>query len=193
MGFYGDRGDEVLTETSAAGTGFLAEVTKAWEAETEPAEHAGIRVAHLRTGLVLSTEGGALAKMLLLFKVGLGGRLGSGAQWWSTISIDDEVSLIEWLLNNDIAGPVNLVCPEPTTNQTFTKTLGAVLGRPTKVPVPGFGPKLLLGGELAENLLFTSARVEPRRAIDAGYQFLHPTLDSALRGVLQKPEQPPGG
>lgn len=185
MGYYGDRGDEILTEASAPGTGFLPEICIAWEAETAPAEAAGIRVAHLRTGLVLSKDGGALAKMLPLFKFFLGGRMGSGKQWWSAISIDDEVGMIDWLLHSEVSGPVNLVGPEPTTNATFTKTLGAVLGRPTLLPVPAFGPKLLLGGELAENLLFTSARLLPTVATDAGYQFRHPTLESALEDVAK--------
>ena len=185
MGYYGDRGDEVLTETSAPGTGFLPEVCMAWEEETAPAEAAGIRVAHLRTGLVLSRNGGALAKMLPLFKLGLGGRMGKGDQWWSAISIDDEVGMIDWLLTAEISGPVNLVCPEPTTNATFTKTLGGVLGRPTLLPVPAFGPKLLLGSDLAENLLFTSARVLPAVATTAGYTFKHPTLEAALAATTK--------
>ena len=186
IGYYGDRGREELTETSDPGTGFLTDVVLAWEAETAPAESAGVRVAHLRTGIVLSAEGGALAKLLPLFRFGIGGKLGSGDQWWSCISIDDEVAMIEWLLHNDITGPVNLVGPDPTTNAVFAKTLGGVLDRPTVIPVPAFGPKLLLGGELADNLLFTSARVHPKVATDAGYRFIHPTLEDALRGVLRR-------
>jgi len=185
MGYYGDRGDEVLTETSAPGSGFLPDICMAWEAETAPAEAAGIRVAHLRTGLVLSPDGGALAKMLPLFKFGVGGRMGSGEQWWSAISIDDEVAMIDWLLTAEVSGPVNLVGPEPTTNATFTKTLGGVLGRPTVLPVPAFAPKLLLGSDLAENLLFTSARLLPAVATDAGYSFKHPTLEAALEATAK--------
>lgn len=184
IGYYGDRGDERLTETSPPGAGFLAEVTQQWEAETAPAAEAGIRVAMLRTGVVLSPDGGALAKMLPLFKLGLGGRMGSGDQWWSWISLDDEVALIEWLLQNDVHGPVNLTGPEPATNAELTKALGSVLGRPTLLPVPEFGPKLLLGGELADELLFSSARVLPAVATAAGYEFRHPTVEQALRGVL---------
>lgn len=186
IGYYGERGDESLTEASGPGSDFLAGVVGAWEQETAPAEAAGIRVAHLRTGIVLSPDGGALAKMLMLFKVGLGGRLGSGRQYWSTISLDDQLGMIEWLLQEDVHGPVNMTCPEPTTNAEFTKTLGQVLGRPTLLPVPTFGPKLLLGSELATSLLFTSARVLPAVAQTHGYTFQHATLEAALRGVLGK-------
>ncbi len=184
IGFYGDRGDERLTETSPPGEGFLAEVCRQWEAETAPAAAAGIRVAHLRTGIVLTPDGGALAKILPLFKLGLGGRLGSGDQWWSWISIDDEVGLIEWLLHNELHGPVNLTGPDPVTNADYTKALGSVLGRPTFLPVPAFGPKLVLGEDMAEELLFASARVMPAVASGAGYEFRHQTVAEALRGVL---------
>ena len=186
IGFYGERGDEELDEASAPGDGFLTDVVVDWEKETKPAEHAGIRVAHLRTGIVLSPKGGALQKLLPLFKLGAGGKMGAGNQWWSTISIDDEVAMIEWLLDADVSGPVNLTCPEPTTNADFADTLGDVLNRPSFLPVPKFGPKLVIGGQLAENLLFTSARVYPRVAGEAGYEFLHPTLEASLRGVLGK-------
>jgi uncharacterized protein (TIGR01777 family) len=184
IGYYGDRGSEVLSETSAAGTGFLSEVVTAWEAETAPAANAGIRTTLLRTGIVLSADGGALAKLLPLFKFGLGGKMGNGKQWWSCISLADHVSMTNWLLDNEVAGPVNLTCPEPTTNATFTKTLGQVLGRPTRLAVPSFGPKLVVGAELAEALLFTSARVEPVAATAAGYQFAHPTLESSISAAL---------
>ncbi len=184
MGFYGDRGDEVLTEQSPAGDGFLADVCVGWEAATRPAEDAGIRVAHLRTGIVLSTQGGALAKMLPIFKLGLGGKLGSGSQWWSWISIHDEVAMIEWLLDADVSGPVNGTAPQPLTNAAFTKVLGKALGRPTLLPIPSFGPKILLGGELADELLFTSAKVLPSVALDHGYVFTHSSLDEALQAVL---------
>ncbi len=187
IGIYGDRGDERLSETSAPGSGFLAEVCVKWEAATLAAAEAGIRVAHARTGLVLSTDGGALAKMLPLFRLGLGGRLGSGRQWWSWISIDDEVGALRWLLESDTSGPVNLTAPHPTTNAQFTETLGSVLGRRTWLPVPRFGPKLVLGSELAEELLFTSARVEPQALLDGGYQFHHAELEPALRAVLGRP------
>jgi uncharacterized protein (TIGR01777 family) len=184
IGIYGDRGDQVLTETSAPGTGFLAEICTQWEAATEPASAAGIRVAHLRTGIVLSREGGALNKMLPLFRMGLGGKMGNGRAYWSWISLEDEIGAIRFLLDNPVSGPVNLTGPEPATNAEFTRTLGAVLHRPTLLPVPSFGPKLLLGGELAEALLFTSARVVPQALADAGYTFRHPDLASALRSAL---------
>ena len=158
-----------------------------WEAAAAPAVDAGIRVPFLRTGIVLSPDGGALAKLLPLFKFGLGGRMGSGRQWWSWISLDDEVGVIRWLLDNDVAGPVNAVAPEPVTNVELTKTLGSVLHRPTVLPVPAFGPKLLLGSELADALLFTSARVEPGVLTANGYEFAHPNLEGALRAMLDRP------
>ena len=184
IGYYGDRGDEILTETSDKGDGFLSDVVQAWEASAQPAVDAGIRTAFLRTGIVLSPHGGALAKMLPIFRLGAGGKMGNGRQWWSWISMDDEIGMIEWLLHNDVSGPVNLVAPAATTNAEFTDVLGDVLNRPTFLPVPKFGPKLLLGGELAEELLFTSTRVEPHVASAAGYEFVHPDLEGALRAVL---------
>ncbi|MEZ5143544.1 MAG: TIGR01777 family oxidoreductase [Acidimicrobiales bacterium] len=187
IGYYGDRGDEVLTEASGPGDIFLSEVCVAWEAATGMAVEAGIRVPIVRTGIVLSADGGALAKTLPLFKAGLGGRMGSGTQWWSWISIDDEVAAIRWLLDHDVAGPVNLTAPAPVTNAEFTKVLGRVLGRPTVLPVPRFGPKLLLGGELAEQLLFASQRVQPTVLEDHGFTFAHRDLESALRAVLGRP------
>lgn len=185
-GYYGERGDETLTEASSKGEGFLSDVVEAWEASAAPAVDAGIRTAFLRTGIVLSPDGGALGKMLPIFKLGAGGKMGNGKQWWSWISIDDEIGMIEWLLANDVSGPVNLVAPGATTNAEFTNVLGDVMKRPTFLPVPKFGPKLLLGGELANELLFTSTRVEPGVAASAGYQFNHPDLDGALRAVLGK-------
>jgi uncharacterized protein (TIGR01777 family) len=161
-------------------------VCEAWERATAAAEAADIRVTHLRTGIVLDPSGGALAKTLPLFKLGLGGRLGSGRQWWSWISLEDEVGAIRFLLDHDVRGPVNLTAPHPVTNAEFTKVLGNVLGRPTVLPVPAFGPKLLLGAELAEQLLFTSARVLPSTLVDAGFEFTSPDLDGALRKELGK-------
>lgn len=184
IGFYGDRGDEIVDEQSTAGTGFLAEICQAWEASTRAAESAGIRVAHLRTGIVLSPDGGALAKMLPVFKFGVGGRFGSGDQWMSWISIADEVRAIGHLLTADIEGPVNLTAPNPVTNRTFTSTLGDVLNRPSFVPVPKFGPKLLLGGELADALLFEGQRVDATVLRDDDFSFEHPDLTTALRAVL---------
>lgn len=186
IGFYGATGDEELNERSAAGDGFLADVCRAWEAATSPAEDAGVRVVHLRTGIVLSPRGGALKKLLPLFRFGLGGRMGSGRQWQSWISLDDEVGAIVFLLTADISGAVNLTAPAPVTNAEFTKVLASTLSRPALVPVPSFGPKLLLGGELADALLFTGQRVLPERLTDAGYSFEHPTLSEALGTLLQR-------
>jgi uncharacterized protein (TIGR01777 family) len=187
IGFYGDRGDEVLTEQSAPGDDFLSSICVPWEAESRIAAEAGIRVANLRTGIVLSAEGGALAKMLPLFRFGVGGRYGSGRQWWSWVTIDDEVGAIRFLLDHDVSGPVNLTAPGAVTNAEFAKVLGRVLGRPSLLPVPKFGPKLVVGGELAEALLFTSARVQPDVLTSNGYAFAHPDLEAGLRHVLDRP------
>jgi uncharacterized protein (TIGR01777 family) len=187
IGFYGARGDLTLDETSDSGDGFLAEICRAWEASTTPASAAGLRVAHLRTGIVLSKAGGALKKMLPLFKLGAGGRFGSGEQWMSWISITDEVRAIEHLLTADAEGAVNLTAPNPVRNKEFADILGHVLHRPTILPVPSFGPKLLLGGELADALLFDGQRVLPGvLAADAGFSFAHPDLATALRAVLDR-------
>jgi hypothetical protein len=184
VGYYGDRSDEILHEDSAAGDDFLAGVCIAWEAATAPATAAGVRVAHIRTGLVLTRTGGALAKMLPLFRLGLGGRFGSGRQWWSWISLDDEVGAIRFLLDHDVAGPVNVTGPAPVTNGEFAKALGHVLHRPAVLPVPRFGPRLLLGAELAQQLLFSSQRAEPAVLSANGYRFRHPDVDSAMRDAL---------
>lgn len=186
IGYYGAREDEVLDETSSAGTGFLADVCKQWEAATAPAEQAGIRTVHLRTGIVLSPAGGALKKQLPLFKLGLGGRFGNGRQWQSWISITDEVNAIIHLLNSTLSGAVNLTAPEPVTNAEFTRVLGKVLSRPALLPIPSFGPKALLGGELADALLFTGQRVVPSALERDGFVFTHATLESALRSMLGK-------
>jgi uncharacterized protein len=182
--FYGDQGDTTVDESSAAGTGFLAEVCAAWEAATAEAAAAGARVAHLRTSMVLSAKGGALRKMLPLYKLGLGGRTGNGKQWVSWISIDDEVGAIEHLLNSEVAGPVNLSAPNPVTNAEFARTLGRVLKRPAFVPLPAFAPKLVLGSELVNTLLLEGKRATPRVLERDGYAFTHPTLETALRAVL---------
>ena len=184
--FYGAQDDEAVDESSPAGTGFLAEVCTAWEASTAAAEAAGVRVAHLRTSMVLSARGGALRKMLPLFKLGLGGRTGSGKQWVSWISIDDETGAIEHLLNSDASGPVNLASPNPVTNADFARTLGHVLKRPAIVPLPPFAPKLVLGRELVDTLLVEGKRVMPRVLEVDGYVFAHPTLERALRAVLDR-------
>jgi uncharacterized protein (TIGR01777 family) len=187
IGIYGARRDEELTESSAPGDGFLADICVQWEQATSAAEAAGVRVVHLRTGIVLSAKGGALKKQLPLFKFGLGGKMGSGDQWQSWISIDDEVAAITHLLTADTRGAVNLTAPNPVTNAEFTDTLGDVLHRPTILPIPKFGPKLLLGGELAENLLFSGQRVLPAILdADAGFTFQHPDLATALRALLGK-------
>jgi uncharacterized protein (TIGR01777 family) len=187
IGFYGDRGDDVLTEQSPPGADFLASLCVRWEAETAPAAEAGIRVVCARTGVVMTGQGGALHKMLPLFKLGLGGRFGSGAQWWSWITLDDEIRAVAWLLENDVSGPVNLTAPNPVTNREFTRVLSAVLHRPARLPVPRFGPRLLLGSELADALLFTSARVRPTVLESSGFGFCHSDLEAGLRSVLQPP------
>jgi hypothetical protein len=187
IGIYGARNDESLTETSSHGTGFLAEVCKQWEAAAAPARDAGVRTAFLRTGIVLSPNGGALKKLLMVFKVGLGGRFGNGKQWQSWISLDDELGAIEFLLNANVSGPVNLTAPQPVTNSEFTKVLARVLKRPALVPIPSFGPKLLLGSELADALLFTGQRVLPDVLTTSGYSFAHASLEDALRSLLNKP------
>ncbi len=185
IGIYGDRGDQVLSEQSGAGEGFLAGVVVDWEAAAAPAEEAGLSVAYLRTGIVLDRDAGALAKMLPLFRFGLGGRMGSGRQYWSWISIADEVGAIRFLLERpEVTGPVNLTGPVPVTNGEFTRALGSVLRRPTLFPVPAFGPKLVLGGELADELLFTSARVVPAALEAAGYTFQHGDITAALRAAV---------
>lgn len=184
VGWYGDRGDERLDELSSAGDDFLSGLCQQWEAATKAAEKAGIRTVHLRTGIVLSALGGALKKQLPLFKIGLGGRFGNGHQWQSWISIDDEVGAIVHLLSAEICGAVNLTAPNPVTNSEFTATLGKVLHRPTVLPVPTFGPKLLLGGELVDSLLLGGQRVLPTALQRSGYEFHHSTLEAALHGVL---------
>jgi len=186
IGYYGADTSATFDETSPVGTGFLAEVCEAWEAAAVPATGDDVRVAFLRTGIVLSPDGGALKKQLPLFKFGLGGKMGSGSQWQSWIHIDDEVSAIVHLLMSDLDGAVNLTAPNPVTNAEFTKTLGDVLGRPTFLPIPKFGPKLVLGGELADNLLFSGQKVVPTALQADGYEFAYPTLDGALRDLLKK-------
>ena len=184
--YYGDRGDEELTEASTPGSGFLPDVCVAWEAATRPASDAGIRTVVLRTGIVLDTAGGALPRMLPLFKLGLGGRFGNGRQWWSWITLEDEVGAILHALGTDVAGPLNCVAPQPVTNAHFTRTLARVLHRPAVLPVPRFGPALLLGSELVKNLLYDSDRVLPARLLDSGYRFASPDLEGALEGLLGK-------
>src|SRR5919112_2478088 len=184
VGYYGDRGNEVLREDSGPGSDFLAEVCKAWEAAADPAREAGIRVVHPRNGVVLSTEGGALARILPVFKLGGGGRIGSGRQWWSWIAIDDVAGAIVHALTDDsVEGPVNLGSPNPLTNAEFTRALGEVLNRPTLFPLPAPAARLALG-EIADALLLASQRVQPAKLEETGYEFRYPVLDGALRHLL---------
>ena len=184
VGFYGDRGDERLDESSPAGTGFLADVCQEWEAAAAPARDAGIRVVHLRIGIVLTPAGGALGQMLLPFKLGVGGVIGSGRQFMSWIALDDVVAAALHAIRTDgLEGPVNAVAPNPATNTEFTKTLGRVLRRPTIFPMPAFGARLAFG-EMADHLLLGGARVEPTRLKEAGFEFGYPTLEGALRHLL---------
>jgi hypothetical protein len=184
VGWYGDRGDEVLDESSTPGTGFLADLCQHWEAAARPASEAGIRVVHPRSGVVLSSRGGALKKQLPLFKLGLGGRMGSGQQWFSWISLADEVAALVHLLGAGVAGPVNLTAPNPVRNAEFTSALGSAVHRPTVLPIPSFGPKLLLGSELADVLLYEGQRVVPAALEASGFAFALPTIDSALDSLL---------
>lgn len=186
IGIYGPRGDEQLNEVSTDGTSFLADVCKQWEDAAKPAIDAGIRTVLLRTGIVLTTKGGALKKQLPLFQLGLGGKFGNGKQWQSWISIDDEIGAIEHLLTANVSGAVNLTAPNPVINAEFTSTLARVVKRPAILPIPPFAPKALLGAELADALLFTGQRVIPAALNASGYQFVHPTLEVALRALLKK-------
>ena len=184
IGIYGASDDRELDEQSPVGSGFLADTCRQWEAAALPAAAAGTRVAYLRTGIVLTPKGGALKKMLPLFKLFAGGRFGNGKQWQSWISLPDEVGAICHLLTSDVEGPVNLTAPNPITNAGFVKVLGKAMGRPSVLPVPSFGPKLLLGSELAEALLFTGQNVLPKVLQQSGYRFQHPRLDEAFAALL---------
>ena len=186
IGYYGDRGEQVLVEESPPGQGYLPEVCQAWEAATEPAARKGIRVVCLRFGIILSPAGGALAKMLPPFQMGAGGILGSGRQYMSWISLDDAVGAVLHALEySPLRGPVNLVTPQPVTNAHFTKTLGRVLRRPTIFPMPSFAARLVFG-EMADALLLSSARVEPKRLLASNYPFRHYELEPALRHLLRR-------
>jgi uncharacterized protein (TIGR01777 family) len=185
IGYYGVRGDETLTETSAPGTGFLKDICVAWEAAAQSAKDAGVRVVHPRIGVVLSDEGGALGKLLPTFKLGGGGRLGDGRQWWSWISIEDVIGGIFFaLLNPQVQGPLNFTAPNPVTNAEFTKVLSDVLHRPAIFPVPKFALHLALGKEAAEETALASLRVLPNRLLEYGYKFAHAELREALQNVL---------
>jgi uncharacterized protein (TIGR01777 family) len=185
VGFYGSRGDELLREESAAGQGFLSEVCREWEDASRIAAEAGIRTVHIRIGLVLSAKGGALGNMLMPFKLGLGGRIGSGQQWWSWIHVDDIVGGIHHALATEsLNGPVNLVAPNPVRNAEFTKVLASVLGRPAFFPVPEFALRLAFGKMAAEELLLASQRVEPGKLRASGYTFHFNELRATLENLV---------
>jgi uncharacterized protein (TIGR01777 family) len=185
VGIYGDRGEEILTEDAEPGSGFLADVAMAWESAADAARTAGIRVVNFRHGIVLSTRGGALARMLTPFKLGVGGRVGSGKQWWSWVSLDDVLAAYRFALEGDITGPVNLTSPNPATSAQFTKALGRALRRPTVFPLPAFAVKTLFG-EMGETVLLEGQRVLPARLLDGGFTFGHPDLEPALRHALER-------
>jgi uncharacterized protein (TIGR01777 family) len=184
IGYYGNRGDEVLNEQSASGSGFLPEVCREWEAATKAAADARIRTVQLRTGVVLSPKGGALGQMLTPFKMGVGGRIGNGRQWMSWIDVRDMVGAIHHILHSDLQGPVNMVAPKPVTNAEFTKTLASVLSRPAIFPMPAFVVKLAFG-EMGETVLLGSQRVEPAQLIGSGYQFHFRDLRASLENLLK--------
>ena len=186
IGFYGDRGEEQLDESSAAGTGFLATVCQEWEAAADAARQAGIRVAHLRLGMVLSPQGGALQKMLLPFKLGMGGIIGHGRQYWSSVFLDDVVAAILHVMERDaLAGPVNVVGPQPVTNRDFTKILGRVIGRPTIMPMPRIMGRIVLG-KMVDELMIASARVLPQQLLESGFRFKYEELETGLRETLAR-------
>jgi uncharacterized protein len=184
IGYYGNRGDEILTEDSAPGDDFLAKVCVEWEQATALATEKGIRVVNTRFGIILDAKGGALAKMLPPFRMGIGGKIGSGKQWMSWIALDDVIGGIKFALTNDLLrGPVNFVAPNPVTNAEFTKTLGKALSRPTLFPIPAFGVRLAFG-EMADSLLLSSQRVSPNRLKQSSYSFQYPELEGALQHIF---------
>ena len=186
IGYYGSRGEEALTEASAPGTGFLPELCIAWEAATEPARRKGIRVVNLRYGMVLSAKGGALAKMLPVFKMGAGGKIGSGRQFISWVALDDVIGAIQHVISTQsMSGPVNVVAPNPVRNAEFTEALGKALGRPTVFTVPQFVARLAFG-EMADAALLSSTRVQPNRLLANGFTFLYPEINGVLRAILGK-------
>src|SRR4051812_26704716 len=185
IGYYGSRADEPLDEESSVGEGYLAEVARDWEEATSSARRAGARIVNLRFGVVLSPRGGALQKMLTPFRLGLGGRIGSGKQWFSWITIDDTIAAVLFALDQErVRGPVNIVAPAPVTNGDFAKTLGRVLHRPAVLPVPIFIPKVIFGTEMTRETLAASQRVIPAKLAAAGYNFRHPELEGALHALL---------
>ncbi len=188
IGYYGDRGDQILDEESASGELFLSEVCEEWEAAADPAREAGIRVAHARFGVILSPSGGALAKMLFPFKMGIGGRIGDGEQWMSWIDIYDAVHAVDHIVKTeDMSGPVNVVAPNPVRNRQFTTAMGDVLSRPTLFPMPAFAARLLFG-EMADELLLASTCVQPRRLREHDFNFEYPHLKDSLLHLLVKQE-----
>jgi uncharacterized protein (TIGR01777 family) len=185
VGYYGDRGEEPLTEESPPGTGFLAEVCREWEAASAPAAQRGVRVVALRIGMVLSPEGGALSRMLPLFRAGLGGVIGGGRQYISWVALDDLPGIVLHSMQcGFLRGPVNAVAPRPVTNREFTEALGKALSRPTPLPVPAFALRIAVGREMADALLLASAHVVPKRLLDTGYAFRSPELETTLRRLL---------
>ena len=189
IGYYGNRGDESLREDSSLGQGFAAEICREWEAATRPASEAGMRTLQLRIGVVLSPTGGALPKMLPPFRLGLGGRMGSGRQWWSWIQVDDLVGAIHHLLKSDLRGPVNVVSPNPVTNAEFTRTLAAAIHRPAIFPMPAFAVRLIFG-QMGNELWLASQRVSPAKLVESGYRFQFPELGAAIGHSLKKQRQP---
>ncbi|WP_103884166.1 TIGR01777 family oxidoreductase [Actinacidiphila yanglinensis] len=188
IGFYGETGDRAVDEDSPAGKGFLADLVQAWEAAADPAREAGIRTVHARTGLVVSPRGGAWGALFPFFRAGLGGRLGSGRQFWSFIALEDEIAALRFALDHDeLSGPVNLTAPEPRTNKEVTEAMGRVLHRPTVLPVPGFALRAVLG-EFAGDVT-GSQRVRPKRLLDAGFAFAHPDIDGAIKAALPPPNR----
>ncbi len=186
IGYYGDRGDELLCEDSPSGQGFLPEVCREWEAAAKPAADAGIRTVQMRIGLVLSPVGGALQKMLPVFRMGLGGRIGKGHQWWSWIDAQDIAGAVHHILKTEgLQGPVNLVAPRPVTNTEFTKKLASVLSRPAIFPMPAFAARLAFG-QMADELLLASQRVEPAKLVASGYPFRFPDLTASLEDLLMR-------
>jgi uncharacterized protein (TIGR01777 family) len=190
IGYYGDRGDELLTEASAAGSPdrFLTDLSIRWERAADAARTAGIRVVHPRTGLVLVPDTQLLGKLVPLFKLGLGGPIGKGDQWWSWISLPDEIAALVAVVESDLEGPVNLVAPNPVRNREFTKALGEVVNRPTMLSVPQFAIRAVMGREMADELSLSSSRVIPERLMERDFEFAHETIDQALAAMLIAPD-----
>jgi uncharacterized protein (TIGR01777 family) len=187
VGYYGDRGDEVLTEASGPGEGFLADVVRDWELAAAPAAEAGVRVVHTRSGIVQAAKGGALAKQLPMFKLGVGGPLGSGKQWVSWVSIDDEVgAIVHALATESLRGPVNLCAPEPTTSAGLARAIGKALHRPAVLPVPKIALSVVVGGQMTEEMVLASQRAVPEKLLASGYAFHHPEIATAMNDLLHR-------